>query len=166
MIKYEVDFEDLNNQIHKLGQFNSIARDELSEAMQFVVGRVERDTKINAPVGATGELRSKVSSEVTPLVGMDVQGVVRAGTPYALPVEMGQRPHFPPLQPIAYWAGRKLGVSGWDGIRVAISIARRIAARGVKGKFFLRRAFTDNRKDIETRFKRAADIIMARMAVR
>ena len=134
--------------------------------MRYSVNLVQRKTKINAPVGVTGELRSKISSSTRRIAGADIEGIVRAGAPYAAAVETGQRPHFPPLQPIAYWVERKLGVSGWDGIRATIGVARAISRRGVRPKPFMLKAFIDSRAAINTRFQQAVNKILERLAVK
>lgn len=60
-------------------------------------------------------------------------GVVATALPYAVPVEVGTRPHFPPLQPIEDWVAAKLGIDN-DAERrsVAFLIARKISREGTK----------------------------------
>lgn len=166
MLDYEINFDDLKEQIAKLKQWDQVSSDLLKAAMRSAVGMVQRGAKQNAPVGVSGELRSKISTSVKQIAPQNIEGIVRAGAPYSLPVEVGQRPHFPPLRPIALWVERKLGVSGWDGIRVTITIARKIAARGVRPKPFMLKAFVDKRAAINARFQEAINRIMERMAVK
>ena len=94
---------------------------------------VQRAAKINAPVD-TGRLRASIMPEVRR--GPTVQGIVGSNVKYAPYMELGTKPHFPPLQALATWA-RRHGMTAWN---VAISIAR----KGTKARRYLQKAVEDN----------------------
>jgi hypothetical protein len=63
--------------------------------------------------------------------GDRVIGLVASALPYAEYVEIGTRPHMPPVAPIEDWVAAKLGINDEAARRaVAFAIARKIAVRG------------------------------------
>ena len=109
--------------------------DEFVDAMQTATLMVERDAKLLAPVD-TGRLRASITGEVR-VEGNSVQGVVGSNVLYAPYMELGTRPHFPPVRALAVWA-RRHGMN-------AFLVARAISVRGTKPREFLQRAFEQNR---------------------
>lgn len=95
---------------------------------------VERAAKVNAPVD-TGRLRASITSEVR-RSGLNVRGAVGSNVEYAAAVELGSRPHFPPIAALETWARRK-GIS-------AYLVARAIARRGTKPRRYLQKAYEEN----------------------
>ena len=85
---------------------------EYKRAMGESVLIVESEAKPRAPFNI-GTLRNSITGEVRSAVGNKVEGVVGSNVVHAAPTEFGQRPHFPPLEPIAYWVARKLQITGW-----------------------------------------------------
>lgn len=104
------------------------------EAMRKATLTVERAAKQNAPVD-TGRLRASITPEVVQGAN-SVQGTVGSNVVYAPYVELGTRPHFPPLAALETWA-RRHGTTAW---LVAIGIAR----KGTKARKFLESALTEN----------------------
>lgn len=104
---------------------------------------VLRDAKKNAPVD-TGQLKASLTADVrvSGLGGRRVEGVVGSNKKYAPYVEMGTRPHWPPISALETWA-RRHGMS-------AFVVARSIAAKGTKPVRFLQNAFDTNRDTIKS----------------
>lgn len=100
---------------------------------------VTRDAKINAPVD-TGRLRASITPEVRVSGPTTVQGIVGSNVMYAPFVELGTKPHFPPVGALAVWA-RRHGTT-------AFLVARAISRRGTKAVKYLERAITENRERI------------------
>lgn len=96
---------------------------------------VTRDAKRYAPVD-TGRLRASITPEVRISGPMTVQGIVGSNVTYAPFVELGTKPHWPPVGALEVWA-RRHGTS-------AFLVARAISRRGTKAVKYLERAFTDN----------------------
>lgn len=105
-----------------------------------------------APVD-TGRLRASITPEVRQH-GPTVQGVVGSNVVYAPYMELGTRPHFPPLQALEPWA-RRHGMKAWH---VALSIAR----KGTKARRYLRRALEDNAAKIFNKIGRAVNKIVVK----
>lgn len=107
-------------------------------AMRTSALLVERDAKQNAPVD-TGRLRASITSQVmtTGAMGRNVRGVVGSNVIYSAAVELGSKPHFPPVRALETWARRK-GLNAW-------AVAKGIAKRGTKAQRYLQRAFESNR---------------------
>jgi hypothetical protein len=115
----------------------------------------ERQTRQNAPRD-TGALARSISSEVRPLAAR-----VFSPLAYATVMEFGRRPgaRMPPPEALRGWARRK----GYSGSLFVL--ARAIARRGIKGRFFMRKAakklegalpgfIRDAARDIERRWGR------------
>lgn len=71
---------------------------------------------------------------------------------YALPLEEGSRPHFPPLKALEGWAER-------HNIPVFL-VARKIAREGTKGRFMWRDGFADLQDKVAGEFSDYGDDIV------
>ncbi|MFP3386732.1 hypothetical protein, partial [Tritonibacter sp. SIMBA_163] len=69
-----------------------------------------------------------------------VIGIVGTAALHAVPVEMGSKPHFPPIQPLEDWAHHKLDLPAEEARGAAFAIARKIAAKGTEGAHMVERA--------------------------
>lgn len=87
-----------------------------------------------------------VSTEVRP--GLGVTGIVGTSLSYAVPVELGTRPHIPPFEPILLWVKQKLGLRGKEAVRVAHAVKWTIAKRGTLGVGMFHRTFARRRGEI------------------
>lgn len=126
-------------------------------ATQFLEGEVKERTP-----GAHGTLKQSVSSEVSNLSDA-VIGVVGSPLSYALPVEIGTRPHFPPVAAIEDWVKVKLGLGGPEAHGVAFAIARKIAKQGTKGAFMFRNALEASRAELERQLQLTVEAIKAQL---
>jgi hypothetical protein len=113
--------------------------------------KVLSEAQNRAPV-FTGRLRSSLQVKMK----TDKMTVIST-SPYALYVETGTRPHFPPISAIRSWAQSK-GINPY-------ALARSIARKGTKPTWFLRDSFefsqraikgylADAARDIEARWRR------------
>ena len=104
------------------------------QTMRNATMLLQRDAKILAPVD-TGRLRASITPSVT--VGPEaIQGVVGSNVKYAPYVELGTRPHWPPIAALETWA-KSHGTS-------AFLVARAIARRGTKARRYLQGAYEKN----------------------
>ena len=108
------------------------------EAMRDATLVVVRAARQNAPVD-TGRLRASIMPEVVQRDKV-VMGIVGSPVVYAPYMELGTRPHWPPLKALEVWA-RRHGT-------VAFVIARAIAKKGTRARKFLWNAVQDNRNKI------------------
>ncbi len=109
-------------------------------AMRDATLIVQRSARQLAPVD-TGRLRASITPEVRgdPMSG-NITGVVGSNVEQAAPMELGTKPHFPPLSALQVWA-RRHGVN-------AYAVARAIALRGLKPRRYLQGAFEQNRERV------------------
>jgi phage gpG-like protein len=103
------------------------------KAMRDSTLMVQRDAKKLAPVD-TGRLRASITPSVKG--GDPVRGVVGSNVKYAPFMELGTRPHWPPVSALATWA-RRHGKTAWG-------VAQLIASRGLAARRFLQGAFEKN----------------------
>ena len=125
-----------------LGKMEQVPRDlrgsGMVEAMRDATMVVTRAARINAPVD-TGRLRASITPEVVRQSNV-VRGIVGSNVKYTPYMELGTRPHWPPIAALEVWARRHH--------TTAFLVARAIARRGIKARRFLQRALMENRNKI------------------
>lgn len=140
------------------GQGPKIVAEELVPALEYGVNLLKGEILPRVPVdrgNLRGAVQSRVYGEATSLIGQ-----VFNPLGHALVMEKGRRPgSFPPVAPIESWARRKFGRSG-----LGFVIARSIAARGIKGRFFFKAGFEAGRPRVELRMRTALARITQRLA--
>lgn len=141
-----------------------MCRQELTAAMLEAELLLQREVKELTPVGVGGGgLRGSITALNPRAVGDSVIGVVGSPLNYAEPVEVGTRPHFPPLEPLEDWVRQKLDVAEEEVPGVALAIARKIAARGTVAVGMFHRAFAANRAQVARMFQAATRRIVVRL---
>jgi hypothetical protein len=140
-LKVTANIEGLEKLIARFPEASVAARREkISEAALLL----ERAIKQATPEGAGPiHLRDTIFQQVRQS-GVSVWGIVGTPAVYGEPVEMGTRPHFPPVAPIRFWVEKKLGYSGKEAQSVAFLIARAISRRGTKPQRMFHRGFEEN----------------------
>lgn len=103
---------------------------------------VTSEAKRLAPVDA-GRLRSTIAPEVN-VSGGKIEGIVGTPVKYAPFMELGTRPHYPPLAALQVWA-RRHNVS-------ARAVQLAIGKYGLKPRRFLQGAFENNTAKINQIF--------------
>ncbi|HMX15548.1 MAG TPA: hypothetical protein PKD29_01780 [Rhodocyclaceae bacterium] len=164
-----------------MAQAPEIAREEMVRFFAWALPHLAAEVQDRTPTGE-GHLRRSIigRTEVTP-TGM--VGVVGTPLPYALPVELGTKPH--PVSPegilaIAAWAAHKLPLGQAVSIKsgrplkskgveeAALAVAHRIAwkirRRGSKGHFMFRDALAAGRGQVLARWRGTVQRIVQRMA--
>lgn len=140
-----------------------IVRAELLAAVTESDQLLEREVKDMMPT-ASGVSRASVYSreEVLPDGGI---GVVATAQPHVVYIELGTRPHFPPVAALEDWVRQKFGISDERRIHgVAYLVARKIAARGTLGVGMFHRSFARQRTQVARIFEGARNRIVARIA--
>lgn len=123
-----------------------IAGKPITDAVRDTTTEILAGARRGAPVD-TGRLRASLTASVAPLRD-GVQGVVGSNVVYALPMEMGARPHWPPVNALEPWA-RRHGME-------AFVVARAIARRGLAARRYLGKAV----KTAEPNFRRRMDMAL------
>lgn len=158
------------DELHALWQqAPEITVDELETttwlASELLEGEIKELTPVGASGGGGGGLRDSISAEDPVVLANQVIGVVGTSSPYAVPVELGTKPHFPPLEPLKDWVRARLtnvAESEVDG--VALAIARKIAARGTLAVGMFHRGFAYSERQISGMYEDAMIRIVNRMA--
>lgn len=124
---------------------------------------LEREVKERAPTSGAGTLRDSIGTLPLSLSGTALSGTVGTPLSYAVPVELGSRPHRPPIAPLAEWVDRKLGIKGKAGQRVAWAIAGKIAKRGTPAHHMFGGALEAHRAQIGEIAQGAVERAMGRI---
>lgn len=147
-----------------LKQAPQIVMEEMAASLNEAMFLLEREIKELIPVGAHGLLRGSVTHKLIALArGQSVSGKVFSPLNYAVPVELGTKPHFPPLAPLRDWVEKKLGVSKSQSRSVAFLVARKIAAKGTKPQKPFETGFRDNADQVNAIFGRGLARIRDRL---
>lgn len=135
---------------------------EFYVAMLDATALLERESKELAPT-ATGLLRGSIFGEARATESGSL-GVVGSPLQHAEYVELGTRPHFPPIEPLMDWVAVKFGISDEQQQRsIATAIAWKIFHHGTRSQLMFRRTFYQNEAQIESIFYAARDRIAARL---
>lgn len=105
---------------------------------------LERAVKLKTPVGAGPiHLRDTIFQRVT-VGGAAVAGILGSPAAYGEPVEMGTKPHFPPIAPLQFWVEKKLGLEGKAATSVAYAIATIMSRSSRLGVKMFEKGFSEN----------------------
>lgn len=147
-----------------LKQAPQIVMEEIATSLQEALLLLEREIKDRLPTGVTGLLRGSITHKlIAQARGQEIAGKVFSPLNYAAPVELGTKPHFPPLAPLRDWVEKKLGVSKSQSRSVAFLIARKIAAKGTKPQKHFETGFRDNAEQVNAILGRGLARIRARL---
>lgn len=125
---------------------------------------LQREIQDRTPTGATGLLRESIHAREPRRLDRIVIGEVGTSIAHAVPVELGTRPHFPPIAPLQDWAEAKLGLDAEAARGAAFAIARTIAKRGTRGAFMFEHGFARARAQIVQMYDAALLRIRNRLA--
>ncbi|GAB0058053.1 hypothetical protein SIID45300_02393 [Candidatus Magnetaquicoccaceae bacterium FCR-1] len=143
----------------------------MMEALELLASEAQERTPV-----ATGNLRASIFPVMPQVQGDAVIGAVVStqeqqgetlgmGSPliYAVPVELGSKPHMPPLQPLIDWVKLKLGIRDPEEREtVAQKIRWKIYNHGSRGQFMFLRALEVCKPRMEAIFARYMRIAVER----
>ena len=134
----------------------------LMAAMTEATMLLEREVKEAIPRGATGITAGSITGDVfsTPA---GVLGVVGSSQPSAVFVELGTRPHMPPVAALVPWVRSVLGLAEKEAQGVAFLIARKIARKGTRAQRPFARTLEANQGQLVRIFEDAADRLAGQM---
>lgn len=142
-----------------------VFNEEFKKGMTEATLLVQYETANRTPVN-TGMLRKSIGSTVIGTT-LDMKGIVGTPLQYALPVEEGAAPHFPPTGPIELWVKRKVG-QGFPAkeiASVAFLIARKINITGLKAHNMFSDALVASQSRIDEILKLAQERVHARLRI-
>jgi hypothetical protein len=165
--RIELDTSAMQDYARYLQQAPAIAREEMERSVEEALLLLERELKENTPVGAHGLLRGSITHQLRGQSlsdGLGVAGTVGSSLSYALPVELGTKPHFPPLEPLRDWVEKKLGVDPKRSGHVAYLVARKIARKGTQGQRYAGKTLDAQGDQVNKIIAAAIPRITARLA--
>lgn len=127
----KVDLSDIEQLTKKFPEASRTAREE---ALEWCMKLLEREIVERTPRGAGPIHLADATFTDVGVRGAKVWGVVGNPLEHGVPVELGTKPHFPPIGPIQHWVERILHKGGKEAKSIAFCIARRIAGKSPKGK--------------------------------
>ncbi len=144
------------------GSAPGVVHEEMLRAAEVSVALLQGSIVPRVPVDR-GFARQGVQASVTG-EGVDVTGRVFDPVAYAVPLEAGSQPHFPPTDAIAGWVRRKGIASDEREVRsVAFLIARAISRRGTRARNFFRDGVAEAGAKVRARFAAVPGLILRRL---
>lgn len=137
--RLKVDLGDIEELSRQYPEASIDAREmKVTEALALL----EREIVMRTPRGAGPiHLGDSIFSR-TRISGVRVTGIVGTPLEHGVPVELGTKPHFPPIGPLKHWVVRKLGITGdKEATSVAYAIAWKIARHGTEGAHMFEKGF-------------------------
>lgn len=160
---FDIRLEGGDVVLRALRQAPDMVAEELHRFALAAVHLLQSEIQDRTPA-VHGLLRASIVGRADSRSGVlnGVLGIVGTSNRYAVPVELGTRPHFPPVQALEDWVQARLGLSGADVRRVAWLVARKIARVGTQGAHMFRAGFEAARPELERQF----DLTVARIGNR
>lgn len=143
---YSIELLNLNEVVSALNSFPEKAGVNVNDAIRKSVVTIQREAMKGAPVD-TGKLRADWDLSYSHL-----SGTLRNRSKYAIFMEEGTRPHFPPLEAVTPWANR-------HGIAPFL-VARAIAKKGTKARRFFGNAIDGTKTTVNEFFTEALNKTM------
>lgn len=183
----DVQIIGLEEQIKKMGNFGPLLNRHLERGMEAATKFTASKIVPNVPVGVSARLKNSIGSEIrTEGIG-SVVGTVGSslkGEEYPAVMELGRKPgaKMPPPEALVRWVhvkhlagtysiksrrrqgGKKRQAD--EDLQVAFMIARSIARKGIKGKFYMRDGLRAARPSIPRFFKTEMDLMMEELSVK
>lgn len=133
-MKYSLDVTPGQGYAEFLRRAPEITKAELGAGLDEAAMLFTREVKEATPVGVTGLLRQSITNERRDDAN-ELAARIFSPLVYAAPVELGTKPHYPPLEPLQDWVRKKLDVTEEeDVIRVAQLIQWKIGRKGTTGR--------------------------------
>lgn len=163
----EIEITGLKTAQKALANWEATATPIFFDAMDAATQSIVADAVPRAPVGVSGALRNSLASEVL-TEGSEIVGKVGSNMKsevYPATMEYGRAAGtMPPPSALERWVHLKLGVPTKQAKGVAFVIARKIAARGIAGKRFLRDAIDAQTQNVNAIFAAALDKLAEALA--
>lgn len=142
-----------------------VVRHELTATTWEASLLLQREVQDITPsgVGGGGGLKGSISAREPRVLADNVIGTVATSIAHAIPVELGTRPHFPPVDALVDWVRAKFGARGKEAERIAGAVARKIAVHGTEGAHMFERGFDANAAQVRRMYDRAISRILARI---
>lgn len=165
MLRVELDAREVARLGQQIARAPEVVREELRGFVATTLAHLQAEVVERTPT-SQGTLRESVGFDVRELPGLGIEGRVGSSLGYAVPVELGTRPHFvgkDGIDALEIWARQRLGVRGKEARSAAFAIATKIARVGTEGAFMFRDTFEANQGAIQAGLSRAVERIAQRI---
>ena len=161
MSRFNMTFAGLDALQRGYAQAPDVTRRELLAAMTQGTLLVKREVKDGMP-RASGLTAASVASDAfsTPL---GVIGTVGSSQPSATFLELGTKPHMPPIEALIPWVKAVLGVEPKRARSVAFLVARKIARKGTQPRRVFEKAAAATEGQVLRMFEDAAGRVAAHL---
>lgn len=162
-----VDTSQLTQLVDLWRQAPEISGEEMLRAATEIDLLVQGELMQILPRGAGGLHGAGLAGSVfreEHLVDDGVIGMVATSQPYAEYVEVGTRPHAPPIQPLEDWVEAKLGLRDDEATSAAFAISRSIAKRGTRAQPVWQTTYQRLVPTIQAKLQQGIDRILGRLA--
>jgi len=133
-VKYSLDVTPGQGYAEFLRSAPEITKAELGSGLDEAAALFTREVKEATPVGVTGLLRQSITNERRD-EGDELAARIFSPLVYAAPVELGTKPHYPPIEPLQDWVRKKLDVTEEEDVqRVARLIQWKIGRKGTRAR--------------------------------
>ncbi|WP_020164714.1 HK97 gp10 family phage protein [Methyloversatilis discipulorum] len=146
-LRIYVDATDLERLAAQWDRAPKVFDDSVGGRVGGLMMDVSADVKELTPTNQS-TLKDSILHATQVRPGLGVTGIVGTSLSYAIPVELGTRPHIPPIEPILLWVKQKLGLRGREAKSAAYAIKWTIAKRGTLGVGMFHRTFARRRGEI------------------
>lgn len=163
-MRIELALKGFDELVELWSQAPEMVQREMTSAAWASSLRVEKEVRERTPKGANGFLAMSIAAHEPVVIPGGVIGLVGTSLSYAEPVELGTKPHMPPIQPLIEWVEVVLGLDGEAAEQAAQSIAWKIAKKGTEGKFMFRDGFAASEDYIKRTFRQALSNIRNSLA--
>lgn len=154
-MKVELAVKGFDELVDLWSQAPELVRAEMTKAAWTSSLRVEKEVRERTPKGVNGFLAMSIAALEPVVIPGGVMGLVGTSLNYAEPVELGTKPHMPPIQPLIEWVEVVLGLEGEAAEQAAQSIAWKIAKKGTEGAFMFRDGFAASEDYIKRKFRQS-----------
>jgi hypothetical protein len=182
----EVNIHGLDEQLKRMGNFGPLLNKHLVRGMEKTTKFAVSKIVPGVPVGVSARLKDSIGSEIrTEGIG-SIVGIVGSslkGEEYPAVMEFGRRPgaKMPPPEALLRWVhvkhlagtysiktkrrhgGKKRQAD--EDLAVAFAVARAIARKGIKGKFYMKNGLAKAKPSTPKFFKQEMDELMKELAV-
>lgn len=126
-----------------------VIREKVAEAIAGTALALQGKIQQAAPVGVSSQLRG---SFATVFSEEGMRATIGSSVLYALPVELGRRPKWVPIQPLELWFRRKLGLDPKEARRAAFATSRKKALTRTPGQNFFYKTIEQHAPAIAQQF--------------
>jgi len=145
------------------GKAPAIVIEEVSAGLTEGSALLEREVIERTPTSGVGNLRNSIGALPVTLGGGSISAGAATSLAYALPVELGSKPHWAPIAPLIDWVIRRLAKHGDEAQEVARMVQFKIARKGTKGHHMFRDAGEAIQPQFIAMMEKALDRAQARI---